>query len=59
MEESIEERPDYGQHHIWCNWPFVPVAECRYCKGLLKDYPMDGMSGEELMKKYFPDNVRR
>lgn len=62
------------QHHIWCNGfnPLNPNREvtqealdnCPWCGsksesgGLLKNYPMDGATEKDLMKKFFP-NVKR
>ena len=53
-------KEDYEKHHIWCNFAmFRRVEECKQCKGLFKDYPMEGLTPDELMKKHFPNNVIR
>lgn len=49
----------YTEHHIWCNFWGTPVETCWQCKGLYKEYPMDGMSGDELQQKYFPNVIKR
>ena len=49
----------YTEHHIWCNFWGTPVETCRQCKGLYNEYPMNGMSGDELQQKYFPNVIKR
>jgi len=47
------------EHHIWCNFSHKPVEDCEMCKGLNERYPMEGLTGDELQKKYFPNAVKR
>lgn len=58
------------KHHIWCNEQNALVKDGKYydssvgcwmCdgdKGLKNNYPSDGLTEEELVKKHFP-NVGR
>ncbi len=47
-------------HHIWCNADYrKPANECQQCARLNASYPMEGMSGDELAAKYFPDVIKR
>lgn len=33
--------------------------DCKMCDRLYKEYPMDGLSQDELVKKYFPNVIKR
>ena len=48
------------EHHIWCNNWLGPVEDCKQCKRLYEQCPYDTPEeAENLMKKYFPDNIER
>jgi hypothetical protein len=50
----------YKDHHIWCNKWHNPRKGCEMCEKLYRDYPVKkGESGDELMKKHFPNNIVR
>jgi hypothetical protein len=51
---------DTAKHHIWCNfWGAGPASECRQCKFMFANYPMDDMTPDELQKKHFPNVIKR
>ena len=59
MEEPCSVDPT-KEHHIWCNFSMRPREGCHQCEGLWKNYPYEDAQGEgDLMKKHFPENVRR
>ena len=48
------------EHHIWCSFFERPREGCQMCERLYKEYPMkEGETGEDLMKKHFPNNIIR
>jgi len=47
------------QHHIWCNFPHTNPDTCKMCKRFYRDYPMDGLTSDELLKKHFPDAIKK
>lgn len=47
------------QHHIWCNYWHGDPATCKFCNRLYKEYPMDGLTPDELQQKYFPNVIKR
>jgi len=46
---------EYTEHHIWCNYFNRSVEECKQCKQLYELYPLDFLSAEEALEKYFPE----
>lgn len=46
-------------HHIWCNWFMRPREGCTMCERLYQEYPPEGLTPEELVKKHFPDVIIR
>ena len=46
-------------HHIWCNYWTRPEEDCKFCVRLRKEYPEDGRTPDEMLKKYFPDVKER
>lgn len=51
--------PHPKPHHIWCSYQSGPVEECKLCQRLYKEYPMDGLTPDELQEKYFPNVIKR
>ena len=49
---------DQVEHHIWCNFFGAPREGCKMCEGLYEHYPMDKLSGDELLEKYFPEVIK-
>ena len=47
------------QHHIWCNFPHRNPDTCKMCERFYRDYPMDGLTPDELLKKHFPDDIKK
>jgi len=47
------------QHHIWCNFPHTNPDTCKMCERFYRDYPMDGLTPDELQKKHFPDAIKK
>ncbi len=53
-------RVEPSEHHVWCNFFTRPVEGCELCKRLWEKYPyQDGDDPDELVKKHFPDVIRR
>ena len=47
-----------SDHHIWCNfWMRGPVEECDMCKRFFELYPYEGLTGHEMVAKYFPGAI--
>jgi hypothetical protein len=53
-------------HHIWCNGdPRIDPKKCKWCAsdngklGLIKNYPEDELTPEELVRKHFPNVIPR
>lgn len=47
-------------HHMWCNYWFSRHPDdCRLCKDLNQKYPMNNLTEEDLMEKYFPEVKKR
>lgn len=49
----------YKNHHIWCNFWNKPVEKCEQCKMLFDMYPINNLNEDELLKKYFPNAIKR
>ena len=43
------------KHHIWCNRYFESVEGCKECERLYKEFPLDNLTPDEALKKYFPN----
>lgn len=54
----IKKKPT--EHHIWCNYFMLKEPDkCPMCKRLNREYPMDGMTEDALVLKYFPNVIKR
>ena len=50
----------WEEHHPWCNYFYRPNPQkCKMCERLYKEYPINGMTLDEMMGKYFPDVIIR
>lgn len=47
------------QHHIWCSHQLSNPDTCKMCDKFYKLYPMNGITPDELLKKHFPDAIKR
>jgi hypothetical protein len=47
------------QHHIWCNFPHTNPDTCKMCERFYRDYPMDDLTPDELLKKHFPNAIKK
>jgi hypothetical protein len=57
-EKTKKER--HAGHHIWCNFFYRPIENCKMCEGLWKKYPYrDALEAGALAQKYFPNAVKR
>lgn len=45
------------KHHIFCNYFSTDPTTCKFCERLEEEYPMENMTPDELLKKYFPDAI--
>lgn len=36
-----------------------PREGCKLCERLYREYPMDGMTPDELQEKHFPEAIKR
>ena len=54
-----KEKKDRTEHHIWCNFFMRDPKTCKMCDRLYEEYPMDGLTPDELLKKHFPNVIKR
>ena len=47
------------EHHIWCNYFMRPREGCKLCERLYKEYPTGKMTPNELLKRHFPNVIKR
>ena len=59
MSERNGHSSEYRKHHVWCNFARGPAEDCPMCYQLFAKYPMEGMTPDEMMAKWFPDAIKR
>jgi hypothetical protein len=47
------------QHHVWCNFPHTNPDTCKMCDRFYRDYPIEGLTPDKLLKKHFPDVIKK
>lgn len=47
------------EHHLWCNYFMGDPNKCKMCDRLYKEYPMNNLTPDELLKTYFPKVIKR
>ena len=45
-------------HHPWCNYFYREREGCKMCEGLFRKYPLNDLTPDEMLEKYFP-NVKK